>query len=116
MNKFINKFLNILLIVFITLLFLNQLYVIEFSIDLKNVFIFLTLIIILLISTREILTGKSNFLKFINIVTLSSIIIGGVASVITKQLNILIYICILFSLFQCLFELIQNKAWFIIIM
>ena len=110
MNKFINKFLNILLIVFITLLFLNQLYVIEFSIDLKNVFIFLTLIIILLISTREILTGKSNFLKFINIVTLSSIIIGGVASVITKQLNILIYICILFSLFQCLIELIQNKA------
>ena len=97
MNKFINKFLNILLIVFITLLFLNQLYVIEFSIDLKNVFIFLTLIIILFIATKEI-------------VTLSSIIIGGVASVITKQLNILIYICILFSLFQCLFELIQNKA------
>ena len=110
MNKFINRFLNILLIVFITLLFLNQLYVIEFSIDLKNVFIFLSLIIILFIATKEILIGKSNFLKFINIVTLSSIIIGGVASVVTKQLNILIYIFILFSLFQCLFELIQNKA------
>lgn len=110
MNKFVNRLLNILLIVFITLLFLNQLYVIEFSIDLKNVFIFLSLIIILFIATKELLTGKSNFLKFINIVTLSSIIIGGVASVVTKQLNIFIYICILFSLFQCLFELIQNKA------
>ena len=116
MNKFINRFLNILLIVFITLLFLNQLYVIEFSTDLKKIFIFLTFIMILFVATKEILTGKSNFLKFINIVTLSSIIIGGVASVVTKQLNILIYICILFSLFQCLFELIQNKAWFIIIM
>lgn len=110
MNKFINTFLNILFIIFITLLFLNKLYVIEFSIDLKNSFIFLTLIIILLISTKEILTGKSNFFKFINIVTLSSIIIGGLASIVTNQLNILIYICISFSLFQCLFELIQNKT------
>ena len=110
MNKFINRFLNILLIVFITLLFLNQLYVIEFSTDLKKIFIFLTFIMILFVATKEILTGKSNFLKFINIVTLCSIIIGGILSIINNQLNIFIYICILFSLFQCLFELIQNKA------
>ena len=110
LNKFINRFLNILLIVFITLLILNQLYVIEFSVDLRNVFIFLTLIIILLTATKEILTNKSNFFKFINVVTLGNIIIGGVYSVLTKQLNFLIYICILFSLFQCLYELIQNKA------
>ena len=110
MNKFINRFLNILLIILITLLVLNQLYVIEFSSDLRNVFIFLTFIMILFTATKEILTGKSNFLKFINIVTLCSIIIGGVLSVINNQLNIFIYICILFSLFQCLFELIQNKA------
>ncbi|WP_294129694.1 hypothetical protein [uncultured Clostridium sp.] len=110
MNKFINGFLNILLIVFITLLLLNQLYVIEFSTDLKKIFIFLTFIMILFVATKEILTGKSNFLKFINIVTLCSIIIGGVLSVLNNQLNIFIYICILFSLFQCLFELIQNKA------
>ena len=110
MNKFINGFLNILLIVFITLLLLNQLYLIEFSTDLKKIFIFLTFIMILFVATKEILTGKSNFLKFINIVTLCSIIIGGVLSVLNNQLNIFIYICILFSLFQCLFELIQNKA------
>ena len=110
MTKFINKFLNILLIVFITLLLLNQLYVIEFSTDLKKIFIFLTFIMILFVAIKEILTGKSNFLKFINIVTLCSIIIGGVLSVLNNQLNIFIYICILFSLFQCLFELIQNKA------
>lgn len=110
MNKFVNRFLNILLIVFITLLILNQFYVIEFSIDLKNVFIFLTLTIILFCSTKEIFIGKSGFLKFVSIVTLLCTIIGGVFSVLTKQLNILIYICILFSVFQCLFELIQNKA------
>ena len=110
MNKFVNRFLNILLIVFITLLILNQFYVIEFSIDLKNVFIFLTLTIILFCSTKEIFIGKSGFLKFISIVTLLCTIIGGIFSVLSKQLNILIYICILFSVFQCLFELIQNKA------
>lgn len=110
MNKFINTLLNILLIVFITLLILNQFYVIEFSIDLKNVFIFLALTIILFCSTKEIFIGKSGFLKFISIVTLLCTIIGGVFSVLTKQLNILVYICILFSVFQCLFELIQNKA------
>lgn len=110
MNKFINTLLNILLIVFITLLILNQFYVIEFSIELKNVFIFLALIIILFCSTKEILLGKSGFLKFISIVTLLCTIIGGVFSVLTMQLNILVYICILFSVFQCLFELIQNKA------
>lgn len=110
MNKFIDRFLNILLIVFITLLILNQFFVIEFSIDLRNVFIFLTLIIILFCSIKEILIGKSGFLKFVSIVTLLCTIIGGVFSVLTKQLNILVYICVLFSVFQCLFELIQNKA------
>ena len=110
MNKFIDRFLNILLIVFITLLILNQFFVIEFSIDLRNVFIFLTLIIILFCSIKEILIGKSVFLKFVSIVTLLCTIIGGVFSVLTKQLNILVYICVLFSVFQCLFELIQNKA------
>ena len=110
MVKFINRFLNILLIVFLTLLVLNQLYVIEFSIELKNIFIFLTLIIILFIAVKELLTGKSNFLKFISSTTLITIIVGGILSIRNDQLNILIYICILFSLFQCLFELIQNKA------
>lgn len=110
MNKFVNNFINILLVVFITLLCLNQLYVIEFSANLEKIFIFLTLIMILFIANREILTGKSNLIKFINIVTLCSIVIGGILSVLNNQLNILIYICILFSLFQCLFELIQNKA------
>lgn len=110
MNKFFNRFLSLLLIVLITLLLLNQLYVVDFSIDTKNVFIFLTLAIILLTSFKEILIGKSGFLKFLSIVTLICTIIGGVFSVISKQINLLIYICILFSLFQGFFDLIQNKA------
>lgn len=110
MTKFINKFLNILLIVFLTLVVLNQLYVIEFSSNLKNIFIFLTLIIILFIAIKELLIGKSNFLKFTSCTILLTIISGGILSIINSQLNFLIYICILFSVFQCLFELIQNKA------
>ena len=110
MNKFLYGFLNICLIVFITLLALNQFYVIDFSTNLRNVFIFLTLIIILFTATTQLLTGKSNFLKFISGVILVSVILGGVFYVLKDQLNIFVYICILFSLFQCLFELIQNKA------
>ena len=110
LNKFLYGFLNICLIVFITLLALNQFYVIDFSTNLRNLFIFLTLIIILFTATTQLLTGKSNFLKFISGVILFSVIIGGVFYVLKDQLNIFVYICILFSLFQCLFELIQNKA------
>ena len=79
MNKFLNGFLNICLIVFIILLVLNQLYIIDFSLNLRNIFIFLTLIIILLTATTQILIGKSNFLKFISSVILITIILGGIS-------------------------------------
>ena len=43
MNKFINRFLNIVLIMLITFLVLNQFYIIQFSDSIRDVFIFLTL-------------------------------------------------------------------------
>ena len=107
MNKFIDSFLNIFLIILICLLVLNQFYVVEFSDNLKNVFIFLTLIIILLTSVKELLTTKSGFTKFSSIVILISTITGGIFAVINKQLNIFIYICLFFSLLQCFMELIN---------
>lgn len=110
MNKFINKFFNIMLILLITFLVLNQYYVIQFSNNLRNVFIFLTLILTLLTSIREVTLGKSGFSKFIGIVILFCIIIGGLFAVVNSKLNIFIYICLLFTLFQCFIELIYNKA------
>ena len=108
MNKFFNKFLNILLIMLICFLALNQYYIVKFSDDLRNVFAFLTISIIFLTSVKEIVSKKNGFTKFMSIVILFTTIVGGVLSIITKEINFLIYICILASLFQGFFQLIYN--------
>ena len=113
MNKFsmfINKIINILLVFFIVFIVLNQYYIIDFSTTLKYVLYFLTLILILISSTKELILGKSGLSKFINFLILFCFIIGGVFSIITKQINILIYICILFSLIHGFIDLIYKKA------
>lgn len=110
MIKIFNRFLTILLIILICLLVLNRYYIIEFSENLKNVFIFLTLVIILLTSVKEIITGKSGFTKFLSIVILLCTTIGGIFAVMSHQLNAFIYICLLFSLLQCFMELVNTKA------
>ena len=110
MNKFFIKFLNILLVILICFLFLNQYYVVKFSDDLRNVFAFLTISIIFLISVKEIVLTSSGFTKFLSILILFCTIVGGIFTIISKEINFLIYICILSSLFQGLFQLIYSKA------
>ena len=113
MNKFsmfINKIINILLVFFIVFIILNQYYIIDFSNTLKYVLYFLTLILILISSTKEIILGKSGLSKFINCIILFSFIVGGVFSIITNQINIFIYICILFSLIHGFIDLIYKRA------
>ncbi|EJZ50506.1 MULTISPECIES: hypothetical protein [Clostridium] len=113
MNKFImiiNKIISILLIFFIVFIILNEYYVIEFSTTLKYVLYFLTLILILISSTKEIIVNKSGLSKFINCIILFSSIVGGVFSIVTNQINIFIYICILFSLIYGFIELVYKKA------
>ncbi|GAB6169249.1 hypothetical protein JCM1393_17090 [Clostridium carnis] len=113
MNKFIliiNKIINILLILFISFLILNEYYVIQFSDTLKNVFVFLTLILVLLSSTKEIITSSSGLSKFINCIILFCTIVGGVFSIVNKQLNIFIYICLLFSVTYGFVDLVYKKA------
>lgn len=107
---FINKIINILLVFFIVFIVLNQYYIIDFSTTLKYVLYFLTLILILISSTKELILGKSGLSKFINFLILFSFIIGGVFSILTNQINILIYICILFSLIHGFIDLIYKKA------
>ena len=63
MNKFLNGFLNICLIVFIILLVLNQLYIIDFSLNLRNIFIYLTFIIILLAIFSGAVAVRKNQIK-----------------------------------------------------
>lgn len=110
MIKILNRFLTILLIILICLLVLNKYYIIEFSESLKNVFMFLTLVIILLTSVKEITIGKSGLSKFLSVIILLCTTIGGIFAVISHQLNAFIYICLLFSVLQCLIELVGSKA------
>lgn len=113
MNKFsifINKIVNMLLVFFITFIVLNQYYIIEFSDTLKYILYFLTLILILVSSTKEILLGKSGLSKFISYIILFTFIVGGISSIISNEINIFIYICILFSLVHGFIDLIYKRA------
>ncbi|MCE9654580.1 hypothetical protein [Clostridium celatum] len=110
MNKFINRFLNIVLIMLITFLVLNQFYIIQFSDSIRDVFIFLTLTLILLTSSKELLTGSSRISKALSILILACAIIGGIYTVADKQLNILIYFCLFFSLLQGFLDLVHSNA------
>ena len=98
MSRFFSRLSYIFLILFIVFLALNELHVIVFSTNLRNVFIYLTLILILLTSLKEIFLGNSGLLKFLNIITLLCTVIGGIFSIVKGQLNAFIYICLLFSL------------------
>jgi len=113
MNKFsifINKIINIFLVFSIIFIILNQYYIIEFSDTLKYVLYFLTLILILISSTKEIIISKSGLTKFINCIILFSFILGGVFSIIANQINVFIYVCILFSFIHGFIDLVYKKA------
>ncbi|MDV4151617.1 hypothetical protein R0131_12360, partial [Clostridium sp. AL.422] len=95
---------------FIIFIILNQYYIIEFSDTLKYIIYFLTLILILISSTKEIIISKSGLTKFINCIILFSFIVGGVFSIVTYQINVFVYICMLFAFIHGFIDLIYKKA------
>lgn len=110
MDKVIDKILSIFLIMFVVFLILNEYYVIQFSDTLKNVISFLTLILILIISMKELITNKSALIRFINGVILFCIIVGGVFAIVNSSLNIFIYASLLFALVSSLVSLVYKKS------
>lgn len=110
MKQILNKLLSISLIIVIIFLVLNEYYVIDFSSKLKDILIFIGLTLILIISLKEILTSSSKLSKFINTITVLCTIIGGVGAIITGQLNMFIYICIMFSVLYSFIDLVYKKA------
>ena len=77
MRSIFNKFINVMLILLLVILILNRYYVIEFNVTLRNIFIYLSLIIILLTSIKEALEG-SGFNKFLGIIIILLAIVGGI--------------------------------------
>ena len=107
MRSIFNKFINVMLILLLLILILNRYYVIEFNVTLRNIFIYLSLIIILLTSIKEALEG-SGFNKFLGITIILCAIVGGILTVMNGKLNLFVFLCLLFSLVHSFLEL--NKA------
>lgn len=93
----ISKICSFLLLFFISVLTLNQISIITFSDILKNIFYFLTLILIMFSSVTTILTNKSGFFKFIGAVIIAALVVGGILSILKPGLNIVIYGCIILT-------------------
>lgn len=110
MDKIIDKVLSIFLIIFVVFLILNSYYIIQFSDTLKSVLSFLTLILILMISMKELTLNKSGLIRFINGVILFCTIVGGVFAIINASLNLFIYASLLFSLVSCVVSLVYKKS------
>ncbi|SFC32366.1 hypothetical protein [Clostridium uliginosum] len=110
MIKIMNKINSFLLLFLILVLLLNKVKVIDYSLTLKNIFSFLTLILTLLSATNVILTSKSGFFKFINVVIILALIAGGILAILKPGLNIYIYTCLLFTSVYCFIDMFYKKA------
>ncbi|WP_300385623.1 hypothetical protein [Clostridium sp.] len=106
----VNRLISISLIFFIISLILNEYKIIEFSLSVKYTLYFLTFILIIVSSTKEIIINKSGLSKFINFVIIVAFLVGGVLSINKNQINNLIYLCILFSLSYGFIEILYKKA------
>lgn len=97
MIRNISKICSFLLLFFISVLTLNQISIITFSDILKNIFYFLTLILIMFSSVTTLLTNKSGFFKFIGAVIITALTVGGVLLILKPGLNLVIYGCIILT-------------------
>lgn len=106
----VNKLISVSLIFSILSLVLNEYNIVEFSLTIKYTLYFLTFILIIVSSTKEIIINKSGLSKFINFVIIIAFSIGGILSINKNQINNLIYLCILFSLSYGFIEILYKKA------
>ncbi|MDR5586097.1 MULTISPECIES: hypothetical protein [Clostridium] len=110
MIKVVNKVTSFLLLFFILVLSLNKLKVIDYSEDLRNIFYFLTLILTIFSAINVILTTNSKLFKFINIVIILNLIIGGIISILESGLNMYIYSCLAFTSIYCIIDMFYKKV------
>lgn len=97
MIKNINKICSFILLFLFLVLALNELKIMNYSDILKNIFYFITMILIMFSSVITLLTNKSGFFKFTSVVIMLSLVAGGILSIIKPGLNIALYVCIILS-------------------
>ena len=109
MNKMIQKFVSLTLLVLITLLVLDYFKIIEFNTVLGNSLSFVTIILIVFSSTSVICTSRSGLNKFINYIILASITGGVVLKIINGKFNMIIYASLLFTVVYALMDMLYKR-------
>lgn len=105
MIKNISKISSFLLLFFIAVLALNEFKIVNYSPNLKNIFYFLTMILIMFSSVITMLTNKSGFFKFVSVVIILALIAGGIASILQPGLNIFLYVCVVLTAIYSLIDM-----------
>ncbi len=110
MVKNISKICSFLLLFSLGILALNELKIMNYSDDLKKILYFLTLILIMFSSVTTLLTNKSGFFKFVSVVIILALVVGGIMSILKPGLNISLYICIVLTTVYSLIDMFYKAT------
>ena len=110
MIKNISKICSFLLLFLLSVLALNEFQIMNYSADLKKIFYFLTLILIMFSSVSTLLTSKSGFFKFISVLIMVALVSGGILSILKPGLNISLYICVVLTVVYSLVDMFYKVA------
>ena len=110
MVKNISKICSFLLLFLLSVLVLNEFQIMNYSENLKKIFYFLTLILIMFSSVTTLLTNKSGFFKFVSVVIMLALTIGGVISIINPGLNISLYVCLILTVVYSMVDMFYKAA------
>lgn len=102
MKVVITKFLNLVQILLVSFLVFDYFCVIEFSVEIRHIIMFLTLIMMIVVCVSEIYEGDGKFAKFFGVSTLLFLIAGGIIATMENQLNALIVLCLIATSIMCL--------------
>lgn len=110
MIKNVSKICSFFLLFLFAVLALNEFKIMTYSESLKNIFYFLTLIFIMFSSVTTLITNKSGFFKFVSILIMLALVIGGILSILKPGLNIALYVCILLTAIYSLVDMFYKTA------
>ncbi len=110
MIKNISRICSFSLLFLLSVLTLKELRIMSYSDDLKNIFYFLTLILIMFSAVTTLLTNKSGFFKFVSVVIIATLTAGGILSILKPGLNISIYVCIILIAVYSLIDIFYKAA------
>jgi len=110
MIKNVSKICSFLLLFLLSVLALNEFQIMNYSDNLKKIFYFLTLILIMFSSVTTLLTHKSGFFKFVSVVIMLALAVGGVLSILKPELNISLYVCLILTVVYSLVDMFYKVA------